>query len=150
MISVIKKSAMISSLLIFFCIILIRCDISDNGNDTDKASGIIEILSVTPSTGMTDNTLTHFIVNISYSLDNSPQGEIGVGFNNGTDIDDYHMIISADHIITEGDGTYSFEIDATTKNWGASGDFSVLVIISEYPHGTPWVTLGEDSQVLTF
>lgn len=111
---------------------------------------VIHIVSVTPSSGLTDNTLTTFTVSVSYTLKSAAQGELSIGFNNGSDIDTYYMKSSADYTVSEGSGTHQFIVQAITKDWGTQGDFEVEVDISKYPHGTTWSPLALDFRALTF
>ena len=122
---------------------------SCGGDPTLPAEGTITILSVTPDSGLLDNTPTDFTVEVEYSLLNSAQGELDIGFNNGDSINSYYMS-SVDHIVTEGSGTYIFNVNETTKDWGVEGDFEVYVNIVGYPHESSYSPLDSDWHTLSF
>jgi len=107
--------------------------------------GTISIVSVTPNTGLTDNTLTAFTIELEYTLNNTTQGEIMVGFNTGDTVNNYSMAVAA--IVNEGSGTYTYNVSETTKDWGIEGDFTVGADIVSY---NSYSSLGSDLYILTF
>jgi hypothetical protein len=141
-----KRAVVLLICLVFFVAVQ-SCDLG--GND-GLASGSIQILSVTPNSGLTDDTPTDFVVEVEYELSQASQGELVVGFNYGSNIDIYGLISGAKFIVSEGTGQHIFNVTALTKDWGASGDFKAYVNISEYPHGDTWIPLDSDTMVLTF
>ena len=145
-----KPSFLILTLFLILISPIIACDSTDEPASSTQPNGTIKITSASPSAGLTGNTPTTFTVTVSYSLSGAPQGELSIGFNNGSEIGKYILVSSAAHIVSEGSGTHTFTVDATTKDWGIQGNFKVLVNISEYPHGATWVPLDSDTRILTF
>ena len=136
-------------IIIITVLILLAFLSSCGGEPALPAEGTITILSVTPDSGLPNNTSIAFTVEVEYSLLNSAQGELDIGFNNGGAINEYYMK-SIDHIVTEGNGTYTFNVNATTKDWGVAGDFKVYVNIVEYPHESSYSPLDNYFYTLTF
>jgi len=116
------------------------------GGSASSAVGTISIDSVTPDSGLQDGSTYTFTVTVTYSL-NTGQGEINVGFNNGSAVNSYTIIDS--QIVDAGDATIVFTVDAAAKDWGTAGDFKVYANISEYPHAASWSPIDTDSMVLT-
>jgi len=110
----------------------------------------INIISVTPDSGLVDGVDTNFTVVIEYNLYSYTQGEVQVGFNNGESINSFWVVSNADFLVNNGSGTHEFNVTVKPKDWGSQGDFSVYVNISEYPHPSTWTTLDGDTRVLTF
>ena len=141
-----KKSILIISVILLA--ILSSCS---NGNGTlplVPATGTISILSVAPNTGLTNATYTSFTVELEYTLNDSIQGELSIGFNNGDSINSYYMETA--HLIYEGTGTYTWIVTALTKDWLLEGDFEVLAMVSEYPHEDSYSPLDSDTHILSF
>jgi hypothetical protein len=123
-----------------------------SGCSTDGTTGgdSINISSVSPNSGLVDGFSYDFTVVVEYELATVEQGEIGVGFNNGSTVSGYVLIRTADQIVDKGSDQYTFNVTAEAKDWGASEDFCVYVHISEYPHTSPWAPLDSDRMTLTF
>ena len=136
-------------IILITVLILLSFLSSCGGEPTLPAEGTITILSVTPDIDLTDDTFTNFLVEVQYTLLNSSQGELDIGFNNGDSINSYYMS-SIDQIVTEGNSTYTFNVSVTTKDWLTDGDFKVYVNIVEYPHESSYSPLDSDTYILTF
>jgi hypothetical protein len=115
-----------------------------------SATGTIQIVNVTPSSGLIDGTDYSFDVQVTYSLSDAGQAELAVGFNNGSSVNSYIMINGAKVVVNEGTGQHTFTVTATAKDWSASGDFQAYVNIAEYPRGSIYSPLDSDRTVLTF
>jgi len=107
----------------------------------------INIISVTPNSGLIDEVDTDFTVVVGYNLFTYDEARIMVGFNNGESANIYHM---RDEItISKGSGSHEFNVTVKPKDWGSEGDFKVLVVLDEIP----WVSnsvLDADTKILTF
>ena len=137
------------SMLIVFAAIL-GCDINKGPDPTVPAIDSIEIISVSPNSGLVDGQDYDFVVDVQYVLVSLSQGELQIGFNNGSSINSFIMITSADFVVNAGSGNHTFYVNTAVKDWGTSGDFQVYVNLSEYPHGTTWIPLANDRQALYF
>lgn len=135
-------------IIVITVLILLSFLSSCGGEPTLPAEGTLTILSATPDTGLPDGLSTVFTVEVQYSLLNSSQGELNIGFNNGDAVNAYY--IEADHIVSEGNGTYTFIVTTAAKDWLAEGDFKVYVNIIEFPHPSPYSPLDSDTFILTF
>jgi hypothetical protein len=129
--------------------LLLGCKKPSDSNPTPTEANEITIVSVAPSTGLTDGKLTNFIVTVNYKLVTKDQGELNVGFNNSSSETYYQLVSSATKIIAKGSGTYTFNVNVTTKKW-ANAPFQVYVNLSENPHGSPWSPLANATQNLAF
>ena len=109
----------------------------------------INIISVTPDSGLVDGVDTDFTVVVEYNLYSYTQGEVQVGFNNGESINSFRMVNPAYFLENKGYGTHEFNVTIKPKNWGSQGDFSVLVILDEVPWVSNYV-LASDTEILTF
>jgi hypothetical protein len=116
---------------------------------TNGESDSITIVNVSPNSGLTNGYDHDFTVVVDYELVTKDQGELDIGFNNGSDINSYIML-GVDQIVNQGSGQYTFNVNETAKDWGLAGDFGVYVYISEYPHGLQWAPLDSDIMILTF
>jgi len=109
----------------------------------------INIVSVTPDSGLVDGVDTDFTVIVEYNLYSYTQGEVQVGFNNRESINSFRMVNLAYFLENKGYGTREFNVTIKPKNWGSQGDFSVLVILDEVPWVSNYV-LASDTEILTF
>ena len=109
----------------------------------------INIVSVSPNSGLVDGDDYDFTVVVEYDLVTKDQGELDIGFNNGSDISKFRMLEEY-QIVDQGNGQHTFNVSATAADWGVAGDFQVFVYICEYPHDTPFYTLDVDFMTLTF
>ncbi|MFH1939823.1 MAG: hypothetical protein ABIK21_06735 [bacterium] len=108
----------------------------------------INIISVTPNSGLIDGVDTNFKVLVEYNLFSYNQGILQICFNDES-INSYGVVENANFYVYKGNGTYEFNVTVKPKNWGGQGDFKVLVILDEIP----WVSnsaLASDSKILIF
>ena len=139
----------IKSMSLCLLIIMVVTVISIMSCSTSGESDSITIVSVSPNSGLVNESDYDFTVVVDYELITKDQGELDIGFNNGTEIDSYIML-NVDHIVNKGSGRYTFNVNETAKDWGIAGDFGVYVYIAEYPHGMQWSPLDSDIMILTF
>lgn len=147
-----SKKFSYNKIFVLFCIVVVLvlmtgCDGAPSIVDEED---FINIISVTPDSGLIDGVYTDFTVVVEYNLVSHDTGVLMIGFNNGDEIGTASMISNASHIVNKGSGKYTFNVNALTKNWGTQGDFLVYVNISEYPHPVPWMALDFDNYVLAF
>lgn len=108
----------------------------------------INIISVTPNSGLIDGVDTNFKVLVEYNLFSYNQGILQICFNDES-INSYGVVENTNFYVYKGNGTYEFNVTVKPKNWGSQGDFKVLVILDE----VPWVSnyaLASDTEILTF
>jgi len=110
----------------------------------------INIISVTPDSGLVDGVDTDFRVVVEYNLYSYTQGVLKIGFNNQESINSFRMVSNADFLVNKGFGTHEFNVTVIPKDWGSQGNFKVYVNISEYPHPSTWTPLDGDTCSLTF
>ena len=110
----------------------------------------INIVSVTPDSGLVDGVDTDFTIVVEYNLYSYTQGVLKIGFNNGESINSFRIVTNADFLVNKGSGEHEFNVTVIPKDWGSQGDFKVYVNISEYPHPSTWTPLDGDTCVLTF
>ncbi|UCE41330.1 MAG: hypothetical protein JSV17_18175 [Candidatus Aminicenantes bacterium] len=129
-------------------LILFGCK-GKNPTGPEEQSDSISINSVTPNSGLTPGIITAFVVNVEYVLASKDTGELNIGFN--TDIvGSYTLLTAAKALVSKGSGAHQFNVTIVTKDWGAAGDFSVYVNLSESPHEPSWTPLATDIRKLTF
>jgi hypothetical protein len=113
----------------------------------------INIVSVTPDSGLIDGVDTNFKVVVEYNLFSYDSGELSISFNNllndEGNPDNHWNIGSANYYINKGFGTHEFNVTVKPKDWGSEGDFSVWVCIDEIPQNDDWL-LDCDEKILTF
>jgi hypothetical protein len=135
-------------LLVLFSVVLLSFVFQ--ACNLEAPAGSITILSVTPNSGLVAGVATDFTVEVEYSLSNTAQAELIVGFNT-SEVDVFAIVMSEIVIISEGSGQHTFHAtNIVPKDWGIAGDFRAYVNISEYPHDSPWTPLDIDTMVLTF
>ena len=94
----------------------------------------INIVSVTPDSGLVDGVETAFKVVVEYNLFSADDGRLTIAFTNSEDTPEYHlMITSATHYINNGYGTYEYNVTTKPKDWGSEGVFLVCTCIDEVP-----------------
>ena len=94
----------------------------------------INIISVTPDSGLIDGVNTDFKVVVEYNLFSADDGKLTIAFTNSEDDPEYHvMITSATHYINKGYGTYEFNVTTKPKHWGSEGVFLVCTCIDQGP-----------------
>ena len=114
----------------------------------------INIISVTPDSGLIDGVDTNFTVVVEYNLASSAEGELSISFNNLLNDEgnpgNHWVITSANHYINKGSGTHEFNVTIKPKDWGYEGDFNVWVCIDEIPEDIDSFLLDCDEKILTF
>jgi hypothetical protein len=112
----------------------------------------INIISVTPNSGLIDGVDTNFKVVVEYNLYSYNQGKLYIGFNivdiDGQ-MDGWSIFQNADFFVNKGSGTHEFNVTVKPRNWGSQGDFSVRVGLEEIPWVDNWA-LASDEEILTF
>jgi len=129
-------------------LIVLGCG-DDNSTSPKKPEDTIVIKSVTPDSGLIPGAVTDFVVAAEYELASVDSGEVGIGFNTD-EVGRFVMISDAKVLIAKGGGEYQFNVSTHTKDWGGTGDFQVLVNLSEHPHGPTWTVLAGDTRPLAF
>ena len=110
----------------------------------------INIISVTPDSGLIDGVATDFKVVVEYNLFSYASGRLTIAFTNSEDDPGYHlMITSATHYINNGYGTYEYNVTTKPKDWGSEGVFLVCTCIDEVPD-IDWSMLMCKQKILTF
>lgn len=143
-----KKQNLFLVISMIFVVFLLTAGCGGNPAAPPIEEDFINIISVTPDSGLVDGVDTDFTVVVEYNLYSSNQGLLQVGFNID-DIDGWSMVQNADFLVNKGSGTREFNVTVKPRNWGSQGDFSVLVILDEIP----WVnnySLASDKKILTF
>ena len=110
----------------------------------------INIISVTPNSGLIDGVDTNFKVIVEYNLFTCNKGILLIGFNSGESINSFGIVNNADFLVNKGSETHEFNVTVIPKDWGSQGDFKVYVNISEYPLPSTWTPLDSDTYTLTF
>src|SRR5205809_2405783 len=90
----------------FLCAIAFGCQKNDPApvDTIDK----IKILSVTPTTGLSDGQTANFSVKVSYNLYKTKTGTLMIGFNNGQNVGTSVMLTAAQKTISSGSGESTF------------------------------------------
>ena len=113
----------------------------------------INIISVTPDSGLVDGVDTDFKVVVEYNLFSYDSGELSIAFNNLLNDEgnpgNHWNITSANYYINKGYGTHEFNVTIKPKDWGSEGDFNVWVCIDEIPK-IDSLLLDCDEKILTF
>ncbi len=109
----------------------------------------INIISVTPSSGLIDEMDTNFKVVVKYNLFSSNEGLLQVAFNNQESINSVRFVKDTHCVVYKGSGMYEFNVTVKPKNWGSKGDFNVLVTLDEIPQVSNRF-LATDVKILTF
>ena len=94
----------------------------------------INIISVTPDSGLIDGVDTDFKVVVEYNLFSYDNGRLTIAFSNCEVNPECHlMITSATHYINNGYGTHEYNVTTKPKDWGSEGVFLVCTCIDEVP-----------------
>mgnify|MGYP001069540862 CR=1 FL=1 len=144
-----KKHNLFLIISMIFVVFLLTTGCGGNPAAPPIEEDFINIISVTPDSGLVDGVDTNFTVVIEYNLYSYTQGEVQVGFNNGESINSFRMVNLAYFLENKGYGTHEFKVTIKPKNWGSQGDFSVAVILDEVPWVSNYV-LASDTEILTF
>jgi len=152
------KRAVTLMLMLAIMASMVSCGGGDGKGIPSGDADYVRIKSVSPDSGLLDNTATKFAVIVEYSLVSRDKGELNIGFNNVSD--EYaaeHSCLSSNMmpdevvIVTRGSGENLFNVTATTKNWQQEEcPFRVMVTLSEYPHVPKYSPLAYDYYVLQF
>jgi hypothetical protein len=117
--------------------------------DAPEEKDAITIESVTPDSGLVGGTPTLFVVQVNYTLVSAGEGELMIGFNTRDSILSWAMDEQPVRV-PKGQGTHTFEVTATPKDWGAEGNFEVYGTLSEYPHKGAWSPVATCTRALAF
>ena len=135
---------------VVFTIFLFLTGCGGNPTTPPIEEDFINIISVTPDSGLIDGVDTNFTVIVEYNLFSYNQGILEIGFNNVEEyMDAYLMLQNADFYVYKGSGTHEFNVTVKPRDWGSQEDFGVLVILNEYPWVSNYV-LASDTEILTF
>ena len=147
---IMKPKSFFTAFLIFSLSIIISCkkDQTTDSNSSNNNGDNIKILSVSPTSGLTNGQQVDFTVKVSYNLVSKQTGTLMIGFNNGADFVSAYMISNANKIINSGSGQHTFNVTTTVKNWGSLGDFFVYVNLSENPIPSSWMPFATDRYTL--
>jgi len=110
----------------------------------------INIISVTPDSGLIDEVDTNFKVVVKYNLFSSKEGTLEISFNTD-EVDTWSPAWDAKFLVNKGSGIYEFNVTVKPQDWGSQGDFSVSVGLWKVPF-----VIGEhnnlywDTKILTF
>lgn len=136
--------------------VLPRLKIDDKGKFTlvpSISDDFINVISVTPNSGLIDGVDTEFKVVVEYNLFSSVKGKLSISFNNllnnKGNPDNHWYIESADYHINKGYGMHEFNVTVKPKDWGSEGDFDVSVCLDEIPNIDNWL-LDCDEKILIF
>ena len=148
-----KKQNLFLVISMIFVIFLLTSGCGGSPAAPPIEEDFINIISVTPDSGLIDGVDTDFTVVVEYNLASSAEGELSISFNNLLNNEgnsgNHWNIESANYYISKGYGTYEFNVTVKPKDWEDDGDFSVWVCIDEIPHIDNWL-LDCDEKILTF
>ena len=133
-------------------IVLPRLKIDDKGKFTlvpPISDDFINIISVTPDSGLVNGVDTEFNVVVEYNLFSFKEGLLQIGFNNQEAINSFRDVKDTYFLVCKGNGTYEFNVTVKPKNWGSKGDFLVIVSLDEIPQVSNRF-LATDVKILTF
>ena len=138
-----KKNRILFLSTISLTLIFFACE---NGS-TDTGTGTIRIISVTPDSGLIDGEYTDFTVVVAYTLEGVDQAYLSVAYNT-YEVEAWREYAYKDVYRSSVEKIETFTVtDVPGKDWGESGDFSVLVIIAPVEGG---ICYAGDMEVLTF
>ena len=132
---------------------MVSCGGGDDKGIPSGDADYVRIKSVSPDSGLVDNTATKFAVLVEYSLVSHDEGELKIGFNNISENSclSSNMILDEAVIVTRGSGENLFNVTATTKDWQREEcPFRVMATLSEYPHDPQYSPLAWDYYALQF
>jgi len=113
----------------------------------------INIISVTPDSGLVNGVDTEFNVVVEYNLASFAEGGLSISFNNllnnKGNPDNHWYVESANYHISKGYGSHEFNVTVKPKDWKSKGDFDVSVCIDEMPNIDNCL-LDCDEKILTF
>jgi len=114
----------------------------------------IKILSVSPSTNLTNEVEQQFTVAVEYALISQAQGEIEIFFNN---LHEPNYLFSPEDgsiVVNKGKGSHTFNVTALTKDWSKLGyEEEFYVIVDLWPYPVPsdsYYSLESEYKILSF
>jgi len=111
----------------------------------------INIISVTPDSGLVNGVGTDFKVVVEYNLFSSTQGTLGIGFNKDEVNTWLFPVWDANYLVNKGSGTHEFNVTVKPRNWGSQGDFSAFAGLWKFPFVIgEYNNLDGDKKILTF
>ena len=136
-----------------FIIFLLTAGCGGTTTTPPTEEDFINIISVTPDSGLIDGVDTDFRVVVEYNLFSYDSGKLSISFNNLLNDEgnpgNHWNITSANYYINKGSGTHEFNVTVKPKDWGDEGDFNVWVCIDEIPNIDD-ILLDCDEKILTF
>jgi hypothetical protein len=148
-----KKQNLFLVISVFLFTIMYLAGCGGNPAAPPIEEDFINIISVTPDSGLIDGVDTDFTVVVEYNLFSYDSGELSISFNNLLNDEgnpgNHWYIESANYHINKGYGTHEFNVTVKPKDWGSEGDFDVSVCIDEIPNIDNWL-LDCDEKILTF
>jgi len=114
-----KKLNLFLVILIVVTIFLVLTGCGGSPTTPPIEEDFINIIGVTPDSGLVDGVDTDFTVVVEYNLYSYTQGEVQVGFNNGESINSFRMVNLAYFLENKGYGTHEFNVTIKPKNWGS-------------------------------
>jgi len=148
-----KKQNLFLVISIIFVVFLLTTGCGGNPAAPPIEEDFINIISVTPDSGLIDGVDTDFTVVVEYNLYSSIEGKLSISFNNLLNDEgnpgNHWVITSANYYINKGSGTHEFNVTVKPKDWSDEGDFNVWVCIDEIPK-IDNILLDCDEKILTF
>jgi len=108
-----RKQNLFLVISMIFVIFLVTTGCGGNPTAPPIEEDFINIISVTPDSGLVDGVDTDFIVVVEY---------------NG-----WSPVWDAEFLVDKGSGTHEFNVTVIPKDWGSQGDFSVSVGLWKVP-----------------
>lgn len=120
--------------------------------EVDYEEDFINIISVTPDSGLIDGADTNFTVVVEYNLVSCDTGTLIILFNHWHEWDPSCLIgiDSANYSISKGPGTHEFNVTAVANNWEEYGDFSVVVMLELSTTNSAGIDAYMDGMSLSF
>jgi len=144
-----KKLLFATALFSIFAVSMISCQIKDEDPAPIVYRDSLTIVSVTPTTGITE-TSTTFQVEVKYRLESSAQGQLTIAFNNSGNGSTFTRVETASQVVAQGSGTHTFNVTITPKKYTATNTkFAVNVGLANYPHAAVFIPVAGDYQELT-
>jgi len=114
-----------------FVIFLLTTGCGGNPAAPPIEEDFINVISVTPDSGLVDGVDTDFTVVAEYNLVSCKTGTLSILFNHWHEWNPSCLIgiDSASYSISKGSGTHEFNVTAVANNWEEYGDFRVVVML---------------------
>ena len=128
---------------------LAACSDDKTGGAAVDSSAVdsIAVVSASPVSA-TAGTSTIFSIDVDYRLASRANGEINIGFNSSLTcgVNCFILDVNAqDTSIVAGSGSKTYSSTVIPVDWGSSGGFQVYANLSEYPHGSSWTPMANDT-----